>query len=194
SNDGKLGKYDVNNAATEFACSRYQILRVWKRYKQQKKADGVDIDLRNRRFQNSGRKGIDTEKILEILETVPLKNRTTQRALANEVGLAQQGLQQNLKKLGLRAASRFLKPLLTEAGKQRRLSWALSFVRTGQGGTRKFDPMDNIVVGAEWCLPLCCVVFGGKTTAVEGVPAAVTVLVCLSRGARLHISSVNGEC
>ena len=50
------------------------------------------------------------------------------------------------------------------------------------------------VGGAEWCLPLCCVVFGGKTTAVEGVPAAVTVLVCLSRGARLHISSVNGEC
>ena len=81
---GKLGKHDVNNAATEFACSRYQILRVWKRYKQQK-ADGVDFDLRNRRFQNSGRKGIDTEKILEILETVPLKNRTTQRALANEV-------------------------------------------------------------------------------------------------------------
>ena len=48
--------------------------------------------------------------------------------------------------------------------------------------------------GSERCLPLCCVVFGGKTTAVEGVSAAVTVLVCLSRGARLHISSVNGEC
>ena len=82
---------------------------------------------------------------------MPLKNRTTQRALANEVGLTQQGLQQNLKKLGLRAASRFLKPLLTEAGKQRRLSWALSFVRTGHGGTRKFDPMDNIVmVDEKW--------------------------------------------
>ena len=46
--------------------------------------------------------------------------------------------------------------------------------------------------GTEWFLPLCCVVFGGKTTAVEGVPAAVAVLACLGRGARLHLSSVNG--
>ena len=115
------------------------------------KADGVDIDLRNRRFQNSGREGIDTEKLLEVLETVPLKNRTTQRALAKEVGLSQPGLLKNLKKLGLRSTSRFLKPLLTEAGKQRRLSWALSYVRTGHGGTRTFDTMDNFVmVDEKW--------------------------------------------
>ena len=120
--DGVPGKHDVNNAAKTFACSRYQILRVWNPYKQQK-ADGADIDLRNRRYQNSGRKGIDTAKTLEIIESVPLKNRTTQRALAKEVGLTQ-GLQQNLKKLGLRAASRLLKPLLTEAGKLKRLDWA----------------------------------------------------------------------
>ena len=150
SKDGVLGKHDVNNAAKTFACSRYQILRVWKRYKQQK-ADGADIDLRNRRYQNSGRKGIDTAKILEIIESVPLKNRTTQRALAKEVGLTQLGLQQNLKKLGLRAASRFLKPLLTEAGKLKRLDWAVSNVRTGHGGARRFDTMDNVVmVDEKW--------------------------------------------
>ena len=34
SNEGKLGKNDVNDAATQFECSRYQILRVWKRYKE----------------------------------------------------------------------------------------------------------------------------------------------------------------
>ena len=36
SNNGNLGKNDVNKAATEFEGSRCQILRVWKRYEQQK--------------------------------------------------------------------------------------------------------------------------------------------------------------
>ena len=72
-------------------------------------------------------------------------------------------------------------------------NWHLTHkMRSASTGDRRAGA--RFAGGAEWCLPLCCVVFGGKTTAVEGVPAAVTVLVCLSRGARLHISSVNGEC
>ena len=81
SKDGVLGKHDVNNAAKTFACSRYKILRVWKRYKQQK-ADGAVIDLRNRRYQNSGRKGIDTAKTLEIIESCLLYTSPSPRDLS----------------------------------------------------------------------------------------------------------------
>ncbi|CAN0437785.1 unnamed protein product, partial [Pylaiella littoralis] len=37
----------------------------------------------------------------------------------------------NLKKLGLRSCSRFLKPYLTDEGKAARLAWALRWVRSG---------------------------------------------------------------
>lgn len=151
SKGGELGPGDLKNAAKEFSCSRYQVMGVWKRYKQQKEDGVVAIDLRNRRRGNSGRKGIDVAKLNEALLEVPLKNRTTQRAVAAQLGIPQQTLHQNLKKLGMRAASRFLKPLLTEQGKARRLAWALRWVREGHLGSRSFDKMDNVVmVDEKW--------------------------------------------
>lgn len=127
--------------------------RAWKRYKQQK-AGGVDIDPSSATGDSrilAAKASTWRRYSRSLIETVPLKNRTTQRALANEVGLTQQRLQHKLKSIGLRAASRFLKPLLTEAGIQRRLNWALSFLRPGLGGTRKFDTMDKVVmVDEKW--------------------------------------------
>ena len=49
-----------------YPCSRKQVVAVWDRDRQQK-ADGVDIDLRNRRLGNSGRKRIDAVKLVEAL-------------------------------------------------------------------------------------------------------------------------------
>ncbi|CAN0495898.1 unnamed protein product [Laminaria digitata] len=115
STKGKLAKGDLLQPAAEFSCSRHQVKGVWNRYQQQK-ADGVDIDLRNRRFGNSGRKGIDTEKLNEALKEVPLENRTSQRAVAKQLGISQQVLQKNLKKLSLRATSRFLQPAAKRRG------------------------------------------------------------------------------
>ncbi|CAN0272286.1 unnamed protein product [Ascophyllum nodosum] len=158
STKGVLGQGAINEAAETFSCSRYQVSGIWKRYQKQR-SDGVtDINLRNGRGGHSGRKGIDVEKLTAALVEVPLKNRTTQRAVAKQLGIPQQTLQRNLKKLGMRAASRFLKPFLTESGRARRLAWALRWVRdahTGTGGTgsgqRVFDTMDNVVmVDEKW--------------------------------------------
>lgn len=148
---GKLGRGDILNAAKKFKCSRYQVMGVWNRFEQQK-ADGVtDINLRNNRGGNSGRKRFDVEKYKDELKDIPLKNRTTQRAVANQLGLSQQTLRNNLKHLGMRAASRFLKPLLTEEGKKKRVDWALRWVRDRHGGARVFDTMDNVVmVDEKW--------------------------------------------
>ena len=126
-------------------------MSVWHLFEQQR-ADGVgDIKLRNSRGGNSGRKRIDVDKYKELLTDIPLKNRTTQRAVATQLGLSQQTLRNNLKRLGLRAASRFLKPLLTEEGKKKRVDWALRWVRDRHGGARVFDTMDNVVmVDEKW--------------------------------------------
>lgn len=163
SKGGEVGPGDLKNAAKEFSCSRYQVMGVWKRYKQQKEDGVVAIDLRNRRRGNSGRKGIDVAKLNEALLEVPLKNRTTQRAVAAQLGIPQQTLHQNLKKLGMRAASRFLKPLLTEQGKARRLAWAVRWVvvlTTVLCGVRRFSDC------CRWCY-CCCIRFWCVRVAVR---------------------------
>ena len=81
SKNGKLARGDLKKAAADFSCSYEQVTGVWKRYKQQTE-DGADVNLRNGRFGHSGRRGVDVEKANEALKTIPMKNRTTMRALA----------------------------------------------------------------------------------------------------------------
>lgn len=142
SKQGQLGKGDLTRAAEKFACPRKQVYAVWSRYSQQRDDGVVDINLRNGRGGRSGRKRIDIDKCKEALKEVPLQNRTTQRAAARQLGISQQTLHNNLKHLGIRAASRFLKPFLTEAGKRKRVELALRWVREGHGGTHVFDEME----------------------------------------------------
>ena len=150
SQKGKLARGDLKKAAADFSCSYEQVTGVWKRYKQQIQ-NGEDVNLRNGRFGHSGRRGVDVEKAKEALKTIPMKNRTTMRALASELGMTRTTLNRNLPKLGLRAASRFLKPYLTDAGKERRLEWAKRWVREGHGGARSIDNMHNVVmVDEKW--------------------------------------------
>lgn len=63
------------------------------RHDQLQKADGVvSPDMRNKRVGNAGPKEIDLEAVKEKLADVPLKNRTTHRAVAAWVGLTQSTL------------------------------------------------------------------------------------------------------
>ena len=75
---------------------------------------------------NSGRKGIDLVAVRSALKEIPIKSRTTIRGVAAALGVPKMTLFDNLKKLGLRAASRFLKPLLTDDNKARPLRWVSS--------------------------------------------------------------------
>ena len=90
----------------------------------QKEGGAVYPNLDNRRKVNSGRKGIDLTAVPAALKEIPIKSRTTIRGVAAALGLPRMTLFDNLKKLGLRAASRFLKPLLTDDNKRARLQWA----------------------------------------------------------------------
>ena len=148
---GKLAKGDIQRVAQMFGCSRYQVSAVWKRYKQQKDAGVVAVDLRSKRAGNSGRKEIDLAATREKLLQIPLKTRTSQRSVAAELKIPHTPLTDNLRKLGLHASRRFLKPLLTESDKAARLAWALRWVRESAGGTRVFDETKGVVmVDEKW--------------------------------------------
>ncbi|CAM9635575.1 unnamed protein product, partial [Ascophyllum nodosum] len=87
SKNGKLAHGDIKRVAQQFACSRKQVTTVWQRYKEQKDAGIAAPSLRNKRGGNSGRKGIDLEELRDKLRHIPVKNRTTQRAVAAQLGI-----------------------------------------------------------------------------------------------------------
>ncbi|CAM9363815.1 unnamed protein product, partial [Ectocarpus sp. 4 AP-2014] len=81
----------------------------------------------------------------------PLKNRTTIRSIAAAWEILTTTLFDNLKKLGLRSCSRFLKPLLSNDGKVQRLAWAVRWVRFSPGGACKFhNVFDCVHLDEKW--------------------------------------------
>ena len=111
SNNGVLRRGDLIRVAAKFGTNPRTVANLWKEYGRQK-ADGVVCpDLRNKRRGKSGRKGIDVEALRERLKKTPVDGKTTLRVLADALGIPKSTLQNNLKRLGLRAASRHLKRL-----------------------------------------------------------------------------------
>ncbi|CAM9993707.1 unnamed protein product, partial [Pylaiella littoralis] len=145
SKNGKLGKGDLKRVGEQFQQHPQTISRLWKDYNKQKDAGEVDPNLDNKRKQKSGRKGIDlVVSIQAALAGIPIKNRTTIR-------IPRSTLFDNLKKLGLRAASRYLKPLLTDGNKTARLEWALRWVSSSAGGGHKFHHFEDFVhIDEKW--------------------------------------------
>ena len=105
---------------------------------------------------NSGRKGIDLVAVRSALKEIPIKSRTTIRGVAAALGVPKMTLFDNLKKLGLRAASRFLKPLLTDDNKKARLEWALRWVSSSPGHGHKIHHFEDFVHIAVLLLYCCC--------------------------------------
>ena len=120
---GVLRRGAYKDAGEKFGC-------YWTKYDQQYKAEVANPQLANRRKGNSGQKGVDAEELRVRLRDIPLNDRTTQRRLAAALGIPYSTLFDNLKKLGLRAHSNALKPLLTNEGKIARLRWVLRWVQS----------------------------------------------------------------
>ncbi|CAN0260747.1 unnamed protein product, partial [Pylaiella littoralis] len=151
SKNGKLGKGDLKRVGEQFQQHPQTISRLWKDCNKQKDAGEVDPNLDNKRKQKSGRKGIDLVSIQAALAGIPIKNRTTIRGVAAALGIPRSTLFDNLKKLGLRAASRYLKPLLTDGNKTARLEWALRWVSSSAGGGHKFHHFEDFVhIDEKW--------------------------------------------
>ncbi|CAM9470411.1 unnamed protein product [Ascophyllum nodosum] len=105
--------------------------------------------------KRSGRKGIDLQALRDKLKTVPIKSRTTHRALAAALNIPKSTLQDNLKEFGLKTSRQYLKPLLFDEGKRKRVDSALRFVREVPGGRFKFNPLTDMVCLDEKWFYMC---------------------------------------
>ena len=85
-------------------------------------------DLRNKRFGNSGERGVDLAALRAAIREVPGKNRITQRSLAAALGLPLTTLHKNPVGLGLRASKSCFNPFLRDSGKLRRVQWTPRWV------------------------------------------------------------------
>ncbi|CAN0083821.1 unnamed protein product, partial [Pylaiella littoralis] len=145
SKNGVLQRGDFKRVGALYQQHPETVSRHWRLYQQKKEAGEQNPDLSNKRKGNSGRTGINIPVLVEKLAEIPLKNRTTQRSVAAALGIPKTTLVRKLKKLGLRACSRFLKPLLTDIAKEKRLDWAVRWAREVPGGARKFHNFYNFV-------------------------------------------------
>ena len=100
-------------------------------------------DLRNKRFGNSGERGVDLAALRAAIREVPGKNRITQRSLAAALGLPLTTLHKNPVGLGLRASKSCFNPFLRDSGKLRRVQWALRWVLPSPTG-HKFQSFNFV--------------------------------------------------
>ena len=128
-----------------FQANWLTISKLWKEYRRQKGAGETSPDLHSKRKGYYGPKGINLSSLREARRHTPLKCRTTLRGLAWALAIPKSTLYNNLKKLGLRAVSRYLKPFLTYENKRARVRWALWWLRPSVGGGYKFHSFDDHV-------------------------------------------------
>ncbi|CAN0057340.1 unnamed protein product, partial [Scytosiphon promiscuus] len=155
SRDGKVPRGDFEVVGEKFGTTRHTTSRLWKRYQAELALGESNPSVSCRRKGNAGRKPKDLEPFKEGLKQVPLTARTTQRAMAKAIGLPPRTMRRHMTELGIRPTTRFLKPLLRDAGKIERLHWARRWVTTVPGGSRKFKGMANVVCVDEKWFYLC---------------------------------------
>ncbi|CAM9276214.1 unnamed protein product [Choristocarpus tenellus] len=143
--NGSLIHGDIKRVAEIFDRNTRTIARLWKSYKTQKDAGIIDPDIGMRRKGKCGRKGINIDDLRHALQMIPIKNHTTQRALATQLGIPLSTLHDNIEKLGFRSCTTYLKPLLTDECKLQRLRWATRWVMEGCGGSKSFHHFEDFV-------------------------------------------------
>ncbi len=102
SRNGELRYGDLKRVAKMFGISWHSVSRLWRNYTTQKGQGVLDPNLGSKRKGNSGRKGVNIEELKEKLRQIPQRNRTSQRALAAQLGIPKSTLSGNLDKLGVK--------------------------------------------------------------------------------------------
>ncbi len=102
SRNGTLCYGDLKRVAKMFGISWHSVSRLWRNYTAQKSQGILDPNLDSKRKGNSGRKGVNIEELKERLRQIPQRSRTSQRALAAQLGIPKSTLNGNLEKLGVK--------------------------------------------------------------------------------------------
>jgi hypothetical protein len=144
-NGGKFKKNDKKDIAAFFQADIQIIQRIWKIAMRQI-AQGLEVDVSNKRKGRSGRKSINID--LSIVPTIPLNKRSTIRSLAWQLGVSPSTLYTRFQMKQLRRQSNSLKPFLKEKNKKDRLEFCMSMIdeRTRGDAAPRFTNMHNIGV------------------------------------------------
>jgi hypothetical protein len=136
-NGGKFKRSDKKGVAEFFKADLQIIQRIWKMAMRQI-AQGLEVDVSNKRKRRCGRKPIKID--LSGVPTIPLNQRSTIRSLAWQLGVSPTTLFIRFTMNLLRRQSNSLKPALKEKNKKERLEFCISMIneRTREDAVPKF--------------------------------------------------------
>jgi hypothetical protein len=142
--NGRPMKGSFKMVATRFGVHWKTISRIWK-HAQESIAAGTLVPYLKMRHTGAKMKVTDVNA---IVTSVPLRRRTTLRALSAATGIPTMTLWRRKKDGAIRAHSNAIKPLLTDQNKNDRLRFCLSML---QPSTMTFLPMHDVVyVDEKW--------------------------------------------
>ena len=148
SKNGKLGKDDTKEVATQFGHDRRAVQRLWQRGKIAL-ANNIPVDLGSRKRGRVGRKASPVD--LELLRSIPLKERMTIEDVCAKLNMSKCTIIKYLKKGLLRRHSSSIKPYLTQANKTSRLKWCVDMVKRDLLADPRFkDLYDFVFIDEKW--------------------------------------------
>ncbi|KAF0684714.1 Aste57867_23326 [Aphanomyces stellatus] len=138
-----------NEMASKYNCDERTIRRVLQRAKEQGDVDGnMAVSVASRKKGHVGRKKAFTpDQVKAKLLGVPLEDRTTLRSIALKTGIELATLHRYLRLGIFRSHSSSIRPMLTDANKYARLTFATKMV----GSNMAMDPiMDCVHLDEKW--------------------------------------------
>jgi len=148
SKNGKLGKDDTKEVATQFGHDRRAVQHLWQRGKIAL-ANNIPVDLGSRKRGRVGRKASPVN--LEVLRNIPLKERMTIEDVCAKLNMSKCTIIKYLKKGLLRRHSSSIKPYLTQANKTSRLKWCVDMVKRDLLADPRFkDLYDFVFIDEKW--------------------------------------------
>ena len=142
-----LKRGTANLAAVAYNVRERYVRDIWAKHKKSiLYPDKFPLNIR--RKKGSGRQFIHTpEEIQDMVKKVPLRHRQTFRALSAQIGIPYTTLQRMLKRGHLEKARSAVRPFLTDANKQTRVTYCKSFVNPDKHFQ---DLMDRVDIGKKW--------------------------------------------
>lgn len=142
---GKLKRGALKLVAEKFKVTSDTISAIWKRGQQSIAEGKIVADCSSKIQLKSGRKKLPFNS--DALKDIPFHKRQNQRSLALQLNMSKTRVQRLLREQQIKAHSNAIKPLLTDANKQARVEYCLSFLND-QG--QYDDMMDLIHIDEKW--------------------------------------------
>ena len=144
SSGGKFKTNDKKSIAEFFQSDIQAIQRIWKNAMRQI-ADGLEVDVSNKRKGRCGRKAVDIN--LAMIPTIPLNKRSTIRSLSWQLGCSPTTLFRKFTAREIKRVSSAVRPVLTEKHMKTRVEFCVSMLdeRTRASASPWFTNMHKIV-------------------------------------------------